>query len=218
MGQGNPYGGGPGICHILASPLDISMVNEQNVEGLASPTEVVGNIKSGKRASHKRGDPRSHERCKNNLELVEGEGPLIEPNLTRADLSGRNLSEVNLRRAELSEANLTGAHLAKADLSEAELMSADLDSAKPVRANLFRADLMGANLTGAKLTGADLREADLSRADLSGADLSGADLREASLTQEELEPAIGDENTRLPAELNPPAHWGVKTDEQAKED
>jgi uncharacterized protein YjbI with pentapeptide repeats len=92
-------------------------------------------------------------------------------------------------------------------------MSADLDSAKPVRANLFRADLMGANLTGANLTGADLREADLF-----GADLSGADLSTASLTQEEVEPAIGDENTRLPAELNPPAHWGVKTEEQAKED
>ena len=70
-----------------------------------------------------------------------------------------------------------------------------------------------ADLTGAKLTGADLREADLS-----GADLSGADLSTASLTQEELEPATGDENTRVPADLNPPAHWGVKTDEQAKED
>src|SRR5215208_1931414 len=164
------------------------MVNEQNVEGLASPTDVVGNIKSAKRASQKRGDPRSHERYKSNLELVEGEGPLIEPNLTRADLSGTNLSEANLRRAELSEANLT------------------------------RADLSGTNLTGANLTGADLREADLSGANLSGADLSGADLSTASLTQEEVEPAIGDENTRLPAELNPPAHWGVKTDEQAKED
>src|SRR5215213_3186756 len=118
------------------------MVNEQNVEGLASPTDVVGNTKSGKRESQKRGDPRSHERCHSNLELVEGEGPLIEPNLTRADLSGRNLSEANLSRADLSEASLTGAdlsstdlpstdlseaHLVKADLSEAELMSVDLD-------------------------------------------------------------------------------------------
>jgi hypothetical protein len=40
--------------YILASPHAISMVNEQNVEGLASPTDVVGNIKSGKRASQKR--------------------------------------------------------------------------------------------------------------------------------------------------------------------
>jgi uncharacterized protein YjbI with pentapeptide repeats len=68
------------------------------------------------------------------------------------------------------------------------------------------------------LTGAELREADLSGADLSGADLSGADLSTASLTQEELEPATGDENTRLPTDLIPPAHWGVKTDELTKED
>ena len=70
----------------------------------------------------------------------------------------------------------------------------------------------------ADLTGADLTEADLPGAILSGATLSGADLSTASLTQEELQPATGDENARLPAELNPPANWGVKTDEQAKED
>ena len=40
--------------YILASPLAISMVNEQYVEGLDSPTDVVGNIKSAKRASQKR--------------------------------------------------------------------------------------------------------------------------------------------------------------------
>jgi hypothetical protein len=45
MGQGNPYGGGQGICHILASPLGASLVNEQKVAGLVSPTDVVGNKK-----------------------------------------------------------------------------------------------------------------------------------------------------------------------------
>jgi hypothetical protein len=70
----------------------------------------------------------------------------------------------------------------------------------------------------ADFTGADFTEADLSGADLSGATLSGADLSTASLTQEELEPATGDENTRVPPDLNPPEHWGVKADEQAKED
>ena len=75
MGQGNPYGGGQGICHILASPLGASLVNEQKVAGLVSPTDVVGNI-NGKKASQKRGDLSSHECYKSNLELVEGEGPL----------------------------------------------------------------------------------------------------------------------------------------------
>ena len=43
MGQGNPYGGGPGICHILASPRGASLVNEHKVAGLVPPTDVVGN-------------------------------------------------------------------------------------------------------------------------------------------------------------------------------
>src|SRR5918995_1819863 len=94
------------------------------------------------------------------------------------------------------------------DLTGAELREADL-----ARANLSRAELSEANLTGADLTGANLTGADLTQADLSGADLSTA-----SLTQEEVEPAIGDENTQLPPDIKPPAHWGVGTDEQAKED
>jgi Pentapeptide repeats (8 copies) len=59
---------------------------------------------------------------------------------------------------------------------------------------------------------------DLSEAILVGATLTGADLSTAHLTQQELERATGDENTRLPPDLKPPAHWGVKPDEQAKED
>jgi hypothetical protein len=65
-----------GVCHIPASSLGASLVNGQKVAGLVSPADVVGNIKSAKRASHKRGDLRSHERCQSNSELVEGEGPL----------------------------------------------------------------------------------------------------------------------------------------------
>jgi len=89
-------------------------------------------------------------------------------------------------------------------------------------ADFSKTDLCGANLSRAELSEADLTGADLSRAELSGAILigakvSGADLSTASLTQEVLERATGDENTRLPADLNPPANWGVKTYEQAKE-
>src|SRR5215211_5290454 len=57
------------------NPLGASVVNEQKLARLASPTDVVGNI-NGKRASQKKGDLRSHECCKRNLELVEGRGPL----------------------------------------------------------------------------------------------------------------------------------------------
>ena len=46
--------------------------------------------------------------------------------------------------------------------------------------------------------------ADLSKAILVGATLTGADLSTASLTEDELEPATGGENTRLPPDLDPP--------------
>ena len=78
----------------------------------------------------------------------------------------------------------------------------------------MNANLHNTNLLRAILFRADLVRADLSEAILAGATLTGADLSTASLTQEELEPATGDENTRLPPDLNPPAHWGVNTDEQ----
>lgn len=74
-------------------------------------------------------------------------------------------------------------------------------------------DLRGANLRGAYLIGARLRGADLGRADLIGADLRGADLRGADLsdalfvTRFQIDAAIGDGRTRLPASLTPPAHW-----------
>jgi len=60
------------------------------------------------------------------------------------------------------------------------------------------------------LHAANLREADLWGANLSGANLWGAE----HLTQEQLEMTTGDDATRLPSDLKPPAHWGVKTDEQ----
>jgi Pentapeptide repeats (8 copies) len=70
----------------------------------------------------------------------------------------------------------------------------------------------------------DLRETNLSGAglvdaNLSGANLSGAILYRAQhLTQEQMELAEGDKNTELSPQLKPPAHWGVKTDEQPDED
>ncbi len=87
-------------------------------------------------------------------------------------------------------------------------------------ANLSRADLSGANFAGADLAGADLSEgslwgASLSEANLGYANLSGANLWATQyLTQGQLEETTGDENTRLPPDLKPPAHWGVRTDEQ----
>ena len=75
-------------------------------------------------------------------------------------------------------------------------------------------DLHETNLSGVNLWKANLSGADLLGADLSGANLSGV----RGLSQAELEETTGDENTRLPSDLTPPAHWRVKTDEQPEGD
>ena len=144
--------------------------------------------------------------------------------LSRADLFGANFSEVNLKEINLSEADLSNSYLIEADLSGAILSRADLFGADLFRAKLFYVDLrwaylgeadlsesylIKANLNKAILSGADLFGADLSGADLSGADLEEANLREANLsgvdftnvrflTQEQLDTACGDEETKLP--------------------
>jgi Pentapeptide repeats (8 copies) len=89
------------------------------------------------------------------------------------------------------------------DLHETNLLGADLS-----RANLRQANLSRANLTGADLSGAGFR----------GTIFSGANLLEAILTQPELDLTDGDENTKLPNHLKPPAHWGRKSDEQIEGD
>ena len=81
--------------------------------------------------------------------------------------------------------------------------------------DLRNADLAGAGLRGALLIGADLRGADLSYADLTGADLRGADLSGADLatslftSQQQLDSAKGDSNTKLPSRLSRPSHWAT---------
>ena len=82
---------------------------------------------------------------------------------------------------------------------------------------LVETNLQGVNLQGANLQGANLQGANLHRAKLQGANLRSVNLSGAILTQEQLEETrSGDENTRLPSHLKPPAHWGVKTDEQSE--
>jgi Pentapeptide repeats (8 copies) len=58
------------------------------------------------------------------------------------------------------------------------------------------------------LFGANLYNANLTDADLNGANLSGAHLRGAlGLTQKQIDGAIGDDETQLPAGLQHPEGW-----------
>jgi uncharacterized protein YjbI with pentapeptide repeats len=104
-----------------------------------------------------------------------------------------------LRRAsELVRARHRGPERRGADLIGADLNDADLRGA----------DLRGALLIAARLRGADLREADLIGADLRDADLRGADLTGCLfLTQMQVNSAMGDVRTKIPAVLVRPTHW-----------
>jgi hypothetical protein len=135
-----------------------------------------------------------------------------------------DLHQTNLEGANLLGANLLGADLRRANLLGANLLGANLWGASLLGANLEGADLSGANLRPVDLSGMNLRRADLSGMNLLGANLSAADLSAADLSaayhviQAQLDETNGDENTRLPPDLKPPAHWGVKTDEQIEGD
>jgi hypothetical protein len=88
---------------------------------------------------------------------------------------------------------------------------ADLIGARMRGARLRDANLRGAYLIQADLTGADLRRADLIGADLRGANLSGADLTGALfVTQSQLDSALGDAATKLPAGRHRPPHWTIQ--------
>src|SRR5215208_201677 len=95
---------------------------------------------------------------------------------------------INLKGANLKGANLKGAHLHRANLKGADLRGADLREANLKEANLQKALFAGANLQGANLEKANLQEA-------------------TALTQEQLEHASGDENTKMPEGLKVPKSW-----------
>jgi hypothetical protein len=138
---------------------------------------------------------------------------LSNANLEGTDLGGAALSEAILRRVHLRGAFLPGADLRRAILSGAALSQADLSKAYLSEAHLNGVALNEANLNGAlfykaDLSGADLTFADVSGADLTFADLGGADLRYArNLTQQQIDVAEGDLNTRLPDNLHVPERW-----------
>ena len=123
--------------------------------------------------------------------------------LARLDVAGHHAAISPLLQ-QLSEQVRERSGSLGADLRGADLAGRDLAGA-----DLRRASLRGSVLIGAILRDADLRGADLAGADLRGADLAGADLRAAIfLGQPQVDSALGDDSTRLPADIGRPRHWG----------
>ena len=101
--------------------------------------------------------------------------------------------------SELVRAPVPAKSYRDADLAGRSFRGADLR-----RHNLHGALLIAADLRGADLRGADLRGADLRDCDIRGADLTGC----LFLSTAQLHAARGDADTRIPAHLDRPAHWG----------
>ena len=120
------------------------------------------------------------------------------------------LNDLNISVTERQFGRVQGGPI---NLSRAELHGARLDQATLIEANLMGAVLTEADLSDARLEHADLRGARLAcaalgRARLKGANLCGTDLRLAQgLTQAQIDQAVGDHRTALPANLSMPRAW-----------
>jgi uncharacterized protein YjbI with pentapeptide repeats len=133
--------------------------------------------------------------------------------LTGADLEGSDLSEADFRGANLAKSNLAKANLSKAnllpysELDPARLSAHNLNNIDPGQVKL-NGDYTPTNLSGVNLSGANLR----------GANLSGANLKTAvGLTQEQIEQAMGNLETKFPDDLHRPEAWRKSFKEQWEE-
>ncbi len=114
------------------------------------------------------------------------DNPKLTPELSVADLRGKDLTRADLSGANLFRANLSRADLGGAYLNTADLRDANLGRANLNNASLFNVDLSGASLTEATLNSADLGRATLKRATLAMAQLILTDLRYANLSNADL--------------------------------
>ena len=129
--------------------------------------------------------------------------PLLELNLSRADLAHANLHHGRFRGTLFFGSNLQVANFNSADLQVAFLIQVDASNAFFEGANLKSATLSqslfrGATFKNADLRGADLQQSNLAGADLTGARLEGANLRAAVVADADLAKARTDASTRLP--------------------
>ncbi|MEB3182411.1 MAG: pentapeptide repeat-containing protein [Nostocaceae cyanobacterium] len=133
--------------------------------------------------------------------------------LNKAYLQGANLKNANLQAVDFSDANLQNACLEAANLEKAKLAVANLQQTQMKSANLPNASLFLANLSLANLDSANLQAVEFTGANLQATNLNGANLQGAkifvvkNLEAEQIEKAYGDNTTKLPENIKPPAHW-----------
>jgi uncharacterized protein YjbI with pentapeptide repeats len=123
---------------------------------------------------------------------------LYRPIFWGSHMSGANLSKAGLSRAEFKDAKLAGA-----DMSKSDAMRAVFDGADLTDTDFSYSVIARASFSGAKLDGSDWGKAFLYRIEIGDTDLSGV----KNLTQDQIEEACGNENTKLPPGITPPDPW-----------
>jgi uncharacterized protein YjbI with pentapeptide repeats len=111
---------------------------------------------------------------------------------------------------DLSHANLIGLHLSETDLSFVNLAYARLGDCSQYDEGL------GVGHLGTELRGANLTSAILLGAHLCGADIRAADLEGAQVTEDQIQSAKGDLNTRVSIER--PSRWFSTSEALPEED
>ena len=127
----------------------------------------------------------------------------IRANLAHAGFWESNLSNVNFSRAEMSSTYFVDANLTGAKLHDAYLVGAHFQST-----NISGANFRGATMPGVDLSFCEIGDADFSEADVEEVDFRRTDLSRArGLTQEMIDKAFGNSETKLPDGLERPDHW-----------
>lgn len=170
---------------IVPAPLAQAQLEPLAVEFLCDLAEVE-QLQSWVERTHD--DPDEHEITRTNAARIAArlrispDRDLRGLDLSREDLSFRNLQQLDFTGATMTETRLTGAVLDQAVLRGVRLTGAQLDQASLVGTDLRGADMTEAQLTSANLQNADLRGARLHRAHLDQASLIRANLGRADLT------------------------------------
>jgi uncharacterized protein YjbI with pentapeptide repeats len=125
----------------------------------------------------------------------------------RADDFLKDVASIKAGNHDCPHCMLAGADLSNQCVKQGNLAGADFDHAKAVLmcmsfANFKHATFRGTDLSGANLAHAELDGADFTGAVLSATSFKGTDLtRTKGLTQQQLDAACGDADTKAPAGL-----------------
>jgi uncharacterized protein YjbI with pentapeptide repeats len=182
-------------AHMIGAWLGEANLKEADLQGADLKNAVLE--KADLESADLRGASLVHARLK--------EANLKGANLTRADLHKSDLRETDLEKANLTGADLHAATLKGANLEEANLSAAMLENASLSGANLQKANLRLAQLKGVKFVGASLQDANIQGADLTDERriFSGG----TNLSQDQINSAHGDRETKLPPEFVTPGAW-----------